>query len=140
MVKKYNLTLFNRKFNVTYKHVEVLLILTTILIGICVVYLYSKNMNIEQLKVEKFQSNKKLLLFYAPWCGASKSFLPTWEKIENNSDINTDKYNVDLEENKEISETYNIKFLPTVFLINNGQATKYEGNRSYEDLLDFYNN
>tara|TARA_B100000212_G_scaffold310493_1_gene261585 strand:+ start:164 stop:592 length:429 start_codon:yes stop_codon:yes gene_type:complete len=142
MPKKYNMSLFNRKFNVTYKHVEIFLIIITMLIGVCVVYLYSKdtNLNIEELKVEKFQSNKKLLLFYAPWCGASKRFLPTWEKIEENQDINTDKYNVDLDENKEISDAYNIEFLPTVFLVNNGQATKYEGNRSYEDLLDFYNN
>jgi thiol-disulfide isomerase/thioredoxin len=142
MPKKYNMSLFNRKFNVTYKHVEILLIIITMLIGVCVVYLYSKdtNLNIEELKVEKFQSNKKLLLFYAPWCGASKRFLPTWEKIEENQDINTDKYNVDIDENKEISDAYNIEFLPTVFLVNNGQATKYEGNRSYEDLLDFYNN
>jgi thioredoxin 1 len=140
MAKKFNMTLFNRKYNVTYKHVEVLLIVVTMIIAGCVVYLYSKNMNLskEKLHIEDFESNKKLLLFYAPWCGASKSFLPTWERLE--SEISTEKYNVDLDENKQISEQYNIKFLPTVFLVNNGQAIKYEGNRTYEEILQFFNN
>ena len=134
--------LFNKKFNVTYKHVEIALILTTMVISAVVVYMFSKNINLERqrenLKIEQFQSDKKLLLFYAPWCGASKSFLPTWERLEN--ELNTEKYDVDLDENKQIANEYNIEFLPTVYLVNNGQATKYEGDRTYEDLVKFFNN
>ena len=140
MAKNYNMKLFNRKYNVTYKNVEIVLIVVTMILAACVVYLYSKNINLntENLHIEEFESNKKLLLFYAPWCGASKSFLPTWEKLE--SEISTEKYNVDLDENKEISEKYNIEFLPTVFLVNNGKAIKYVGDRTYEDILQFFNN
>ena len=142
MVKKFNMKLFNKKFNVTYKHVEIALILTTMVISAVVVYMFSKNINLERqrenLKIEQFQSDKKLLLFYAPWCGASKSFLPTWERLEN--ELNTEKYDVDLDENKQIANEYNIEFLPTVYLVNNGQATKYEGDRTYEDLVKFFNN
>ena len=131
-----NLKLLNRKLKLTPKQVELILILTTLLLGACIVYYFSTI--IDSNKIESFQDDKKLLLFYAPWCGASKSFLPTWEKLE--AELNTEKYNVDLEENKEISDKYNIKFLPTVFLVNNGQATKYEGKRTYQDILEFYNN
>lgn len=134
--------LFNKKFNVTYKHVEIALILTTMVIAAVVVYMFSKNINLERqrenLNIEQFQSDKKLLLFYAPWCGASKAFLPTWERLEN--ELNTEKYDVDLNENKQIADEYNIEFLPTVYLVNNGQATKYEGDRTYEDLVKFFNN
>tara|TARA_X000000950_G_C13884000_1_gene648087 strand:- start:1252 stop:1680 length:429 start_codon:yes stop_codon:yes gene_type:complete len=142
MVKKFNMKLFNKKFNVTYKHVEIALILTTMVIAAVVVYMFSKNINLERqrenLNIEQFQSDKKLLLFYAPWCGASKAFLPTWERLEN--ELNTEKYDVDLNENKQIADEYNIEFLPTVYLVNNGQATKYEGDRTYEDLVKFFNN
>jgi len=140
MAKKYNMKLFNKKFNVTYKHVEMSLIITTMILGAAVVYMYSRNIveGRENSNTEQFQSNKKLLLFYAPWCGASKSFLPTWERLE--AELNTEKYNVDLDENKEIADEYNIEFLPTVYLVNNGQAKKYEGNRTYDDLVNFYNN
>ena len=142
MVKKFNMKLFNKKFNVTYKHVEIALIFTTMVISAIVVYMFSKNINLERqrenLKIEQFQSDKKLLLFYAPWCGASKAFLPTWERLEN--ELNTEKYDVDLDENKQIANEYNIEFLPTVYLVNNGQATKYEGDRTYEDLVKFFNN
>ena len=142
MVKKFNMKLFNKKFNVTYKHGEIALILTTMVIAAVVVYMFSKNINLERqkenLNIEQFQSDKKLLLFYAPWCGASKAFLPTWERLEN--ELNTEKYDVDLNENKQIADEYNIEFLPTVYLVNNGQATKYEGDRTYEDLVKFFNN
>ena len=142
MVKKFNMKLFNKKFNVTYKHVEIALILTTMVIAAVVVYMFSKNINLERqrenLNIEQFQSDKKLLLFYAPWCGASKAFLPTWERLEN--ELNTEKYDVDLDENKQIANEYNIEFLPTLYLVNNGQATKYEGDRTYEDLVKFFNN
>tara|TARA_B100000123_G_C25592654_1_gene367782 strand:+ start:273 stop:701 length:429 start_codon:yes stop_codon:yes gene_type:complete len=142
MVKKFNMKLFNKKFNVTYKHVEIALIFTTMVISAIVVYMFSKNINLERqrenLKIEQFQSDKKLLLFYAPWCGASKAFLPTWERLEN--ELNTEKYDVDLDENKQIANEYNIEFLPTLYLVNNGQATKYEGDRTYEDLVKFFNN
>jgi thioredoxin 1 len=140
MAKKFNMKLFNKKFNVTYKHVEITLIIITMLISVVVIYMVSKNINSERenLKVEKFQSDKKLLLFYAPWCGASKSFLPTWERLE--SEFDTEKYDVDLDENKQLANEYNIEFLPTVYLVNNGQATKYDGDRTYEDLVKFFNN
>jgi len=127
---------------ITYKHVEILLIIITLIIGIVVVVLYSRNM--PNQNIENFDENpnptKHLLLFYAPWCGASKSFLPIWEQLKDNSEINTITYDVDLPEHKEISDEFNIEYLPTLYLVNNGNRTKYEGDRSYNKLVSFYNN
>ena len=106
--------------------------------GVAVVYLYKNK--IEKELTEKYQNqqnNKKLLLFYAPWCGASKAFLP-WERLT--SELKTETYNVDLEENKEISNQFNIQYLPTVFLMNGNNKLKYDGDRSYEDIMSFVNN
>lgn len=143
MAKKYNLKIFNKKMNVTFKHVEILLIIVTLIIGVTVVVLFSRNMpnqNLESLENFDNNSNKQLLLFYAPWCGASKAFLPTWDKLKDNSEINTITYDVDLPENKEISDEFKIEYLPTLYLVNEGKRTKYEGNRSYDDIVNFYNN
>lgn len=131
--------ILSSKFELTPKHVEIILIVTTLLMGIAVVYLYKNK--IEKELTEKYQnqqSDKKLLLFYAPWCGASKAFLPTWERLT--SELNTETYNVDLEENKEISNQFNIQYLPTVFLMNGNDKLKYDGDRSYEDIMSFVNN
>jgi thiol-disulfide isomerase/thioredoxin len=146
MVKKYNVQFFNKKINITYKHIEMLLIIVTLLIGIIVVVLFTRNMesqNKEGFNQEQEQEQeqaKKLLLFYAPWCGASKAFLPTWERLKNDESINTETYDVDLEENKQISDNFGIQYLPTLYLMNVENKTKYEGDRSYEDILSFYNN
>ena len=148
MVKKYNVQFFNKKINITYKHIEMLLIIVTLLIGIIVVVLFTRNMesqnkegfNQEQEQEQEQEQTKKLLLFYAPWCGASKAFLPTWERLKNDESINTETYDVDLEENKQISDNFGIQYLPTLYLMNVENKTKYEGDRSYEDILSFYNN
>jgi len=146
MVKKYNVQFFNKKINITYKHIEMLLIIVTLLIGIIVVVLFTRNMesqNKEGFNQEQEQEQeqaKKLLLFYAPWCGASKAFLPTWERLKNDESINTETYDVDLEENKQISDNFGIQYLPTLYLMNVENKTKYEGDGSYEDILSFYNN
>ena len=89
-------------------------------------------------KYRNKKNNNTLLLFYAPWCGASKAFLPIWERLT--GELKTETYNVDLEENKEISNQFNIEYLPTLFLINGSSRLKYDGDRSYEDIMTFFNN
>ena len=129
----------NYEFQIRPKHMEILLIIITLLLGVVVVYLYKNK--IEKELTERYQNeqNKKtLLLFYAPWCGASKAFLPTWEKLT--SELNTETYNVDLEENSEISKQFNIEYLPTLFLMNGNNRVKYEGDRTYNDIMQFFNN
>jgi thiol-disulfide isomerase/thioredoxin len=130
------------KCNAAYKTIEIMLIVTTLIIGGILVFLFSKTPVPERMiGPENFQgSDKKLLLFYAPWCGASKSFLPTWDKLKNNSEINTETYDVDLDENKQISEEYNIKFLPTLYLVKGGEKIKHNGGRDEASLIEFVNN
>lgn len=136
MVKK-NIKLFNSKFELKPKHIEICLIIITLLMGAGVTYLYKNKIETELR--ERYQNNnqKKLLLFFAPWCGASKAFLPTWDKLKQK--LNTETYDVDLEENKMITDKFNIQYLPTLYLVDENKKVKYEGNRSYEDIIRFFN-
>ena len=145
MTKKLNFKLLNSNiklkshYDIKPQHVEIMLIIITLLMGVGVVYLYKNKIEAQMReRYQNQQSQKKLLLFYAPWCGASKAFLPIWERLT--SELNTETYNVDLEENKEISNQFNIEYLPTLFLINGNNRTKYEGDRTYEDILNFFKN
>ena len=139
MVNKFNIKIFNTKFNVKPKHIEICLIVITLLMGICVVYLYKNKME-SHIKENYTNHTKKILLFYAPWCGASKSFLPIWDKLENNENIKTEKYDVDRDDNKDITKKFNIEYLPTLFIVNGDKKLKYDGERKYENIITFFNN
>lgn len=136
MVKK--IQLLNTKIVIKPKHIEILLIMITLLMGIGIVYIYKNK--IERELREKYQNNnnKKLVLFYAPWCGASKEFLPTWELLKKS--LTTETYDVDLDANKQITTDFNIEFLPTLFLVKGNNRIKYKGNRTLENITSFYNN
>ena len=105
MVKKFNMKLFNTKYNVTYKHVEVLLIIITLIIGAILVFMFTRNINQERenLQVEKFQTEKKIIIILCSMVWYQKHFYQHGKKLESNSEIKTERYDVDLEENKQIA-------------------------------------
>lgn len=145
MVKNFNINVLKKNFKnfqIRPKHVEIILIVVTLIMGVIVVYLYKNKIETElKEKYENQQNNKnqkKLLLFYAPWCGASKAFLPTWDRLVKN--LPTETYDVDLEENKQISDVFKIKYLPTLYVVNGENRIQYEGNRTYDEIVVFFNN
>ncbi|MBD23746.1 MAG: hypothetical protein CMG46_01885 [Candidatus Marinimicrobia bacterium] len=82
-------------------------------------------------------------LFYADWCGYSKKFLPTWEKLTKDKQLNVafKKYT---DNDKEILKKYSIRGFPTLQLCtgvdSNGEYTNcriYNGSRDYESIKQF---
>ena len=74
--------------------------------------------------------------FYADWCGPCKMQSPILDEIaEENDKVKVCKINVD--EEPEITENYNIMSIPTMMIFKNGEKTKeFVGLTPKEKILE----
>ena len=79
---------------------------------------------------------KQILYFSAPWCGPCKQLGPIMESLS--SQINFKK--IDVDNNTELSTKYGVRNIPTLVLLENGEAVnKLSGLQQKEAILNFYN-
>jgi thioredoxin 1 len=79
---------------------------------------------------------KKILYFSAAWCGPCKTLGPIIESLS--GQINYDK--IDVDNNQDLSIEYGVRNIPTLVLIENGEAKgRLVGIQSKESILNFYN-
>lgn len=84
---------------------------------------------------EVINSDKPVLLdFWAAWCGPCRMVSPIVDEIaEENPQIKVGKVNVD--EQSELAERYNVMSIPTLLLIKNGEVVASSiGYKPKEDL------
>ena len=97
------------------------------------------------LNMESFQSmdggKPALVLYYAPWCGHCKNFMPEWNKLSQNIGNNgsVDVKKVDCDANPEEAEQNDVDGFPTVVLHKDSNSIKYEGERSEEAIMKWIN-
>jgi len=92
---------------------------------------------------EQISSGKKLVLFYADWCGHCKKVKPDWDeaaKQMNKDEKKMIKVNCGegTKDDKAVMEKYNIDGYPTIIIFQDGKPSKYEGNRSKDDFLGLF--
>jgi thiol-disulfide isomerase/thioredoxin len=106
-------------------------------------YLISK----EEIKNENFINNSspsaeknKFVLYYAPWCGYSKSFLPIWEKFKdfaNKSQVSNVEI-IEIDCVKEEDKCKKINGFPTIILYKpDGKEIPFNDARTVEKLYSF---
>ena len=79
---------------------------------------------------------KKILYFTASWCGPCKALAPRMERLSNQ--INYRK--IDVDNNRELSSEFGVRNIPTLILIQDGEAiNRLVGLQSEQDILNFYN-
>ena len=79
---------------------------------------------------------KKILYFSAAWCGPCKMLGPIMESLS--GQINYEK--IDVDNNQDLSIKYGVRNIPTLVLVENGEAVrKLTGLQQKNQILEFYN-
>ena len=93
----------------------------------------SENYGLSELLAE---SNEKPLVvkFEASWCGPCRMLTPVLEELASETPA-AEFVAVDVDANPELSQAFNIRSIPTVLKIENGQVTEsFMGARSKPDV------
>lgn len=78
------------------------------------------------------------ILFSANWCGACKSFKPTWEQLSQNINVKNCDCTV-VNEKKDLLEALGITQFPTILIYKDGKYMgEYAGSKEYDTLLSHY--
>lgn len=79
---------------------------------------------------------KKILYFSAAWCGPCRMLGPIMESLA--GEINYEK--IDVDNNQDLSIQYGVRNIPTLILVENGEAVgRLTGLQQKDQILEFYN-
>lgn len=84
---------------------------------------------------EAFKQSKPIIVkFYADWCGACRRAAPVFESVKQDYKDKAEFIMVDVDKNKELSDEYNVMFLPTIYIMNPKTKVKEQlpGDASYD--------
>jgi thiol-disulfide isomerase/thioredoxin len=88
----------------------------------------------------KNSSKKRMVFYYADWCGHCTNTKPEWQKLEdmykNDDSVSIEKVNEESMSNQDKS-SLKIEGYPTIILFVNGNAFPYEGARSASNFKSF---
>lgn len=78
---------------------------------------------------------KKVIKFWAPWCGPCRMYAPTFDKVAEKYDGQVEFININVDEDKELSSQYNVRNIPhTVLVKEDGTVLPKTGMLSETDL------
>jgi len=77
----------------------------------------------DQFDTEVMQESKPVLVdFWAPWCGPCKMLGPVLEEVAANNEDRLKVVKVNVDENQELAQKYEVMSIPTMFLIKKGEV------------------
>ena len=95
-----------------------------------------KVVNAEEFKTMRAEEEILVVDFWATWCGPCRMMAPIVDEIAESmgSSLKVGKINID--ENQELAEKYNVMSIPTFIILKNGQETaRTIGVQSKEEIV-----
>lgn len=96
-------------------------------------------MKITKDQFENVINNNEVVLvdFFATWCGPCKMLAPVIEELSEMNLPNTVICKVDVDEERELANMFNISSIPTIIVFKNGKAERQAlGYRTKDQLLN----
>jgi len=85
---------------------------------------------------EIIKGNKPVLLdFYADWCGPCQTQLPIIEKLAKEYDREFVIAKVNVDKSPELSQKFNVRSIPALFFIQDGEVKESLGGLQSETIL-----
>ena len=82
------------------------------------------NLNSENFTKEVLEEQKPVLIdFWAEWCGPCRMMAPVVDEIAENMQDSVKVCKVNIDENQELAEKYEVMSIPTFIVIKNGKET-----------------
>lgn len=74
--------------------------------------------------------------FFATWCGPCQMFLPIFDEVSSELDVNMIK--IDIDQEMEVASGNNVLGVPTIVAFKDGkEISRFSGFRPKEELLQF---
>lgn len=76
----------------------------------------------EEKLLEKINNDEKVIVdVWAEWCGPCRIMKPIFENVSEKNESDVQMYTLNVDENRGISQKYNVRSIPTVLTFNKGK-------------------